>query len=174
MSQNTPKKPLSTSEYIGERLKKARESRNLTQIELGELVHLSKSEVSHLERGDRQMTPENAFRFAEVLGCSLDYLLYGERKIQDLFIHLNEQHFIACEYSNGKLFLEQIEKLSAENFKDFDDALFKDYLDHCPDDLKLDIIRKMFAYFQLNLRANDPAHANYEGLSHFLDSQRII
>ncbi|MGQ9556903.1 MAG: helix-turn-helix domain-containing protein [Desulfurispora sp.] len=62
---------------LGERLKKARESRGLTQIQLGKMVNVSDATINRYERGQRKPTPEMLSKLAEILHVSVDYLVDG-------------------------------------------------------------------------------------------------
>ena len=62
---------------FGEKLKKLRVSRNMTQDELGLIFepHLAQSTIGTYERGLRQPSLENLVRIAEYFNVSVDYLL---------------------------------------------------------------------------------------------------
>jgi len=62
---------------FGEKLKKLRVSRNMTQDELGLIFEpqLAQSTIGTYERGLRQPSLENLVRIAEYFNVSVDYLL---------------------------------------------------------------------------------------------------
>lgn len=60
---------------LGERLRKCRRARELTQAELGRLLGLSKQTVSGYEAGLRNPDPDTLQRLADIFGVSTDYLL---------------------------------------------------------------------------------------------------
>ncbi len=62
-------------ESLGERLRRVREERGLTQGELGALVHVSDATINRYEKNLRKPTPEMLRQLASVLGVSGDYLL---------------------------------------------------------------------------------------------------
>jgi transcriptional regulator with XRE-family HTH domain len=56
-------------------LKRARKRAGLTQEELGKVVNVQKSAVSKYERGEIQPSQDVLIKMADILGCSIDYLL---------------------------------------------------------------------------------------------------
>lgn len=64
-----------TSKVFQERLRKARELRQLNQVELAAKARLQPSAISHFETGTRQPSFDNLRRLADALTVSIDYLL---------------------------------------------------------------------------------------------------
>ena len=60
---------------IGERIKKARELRNITQSQLGEKLGVTGVTVMRYEKGQREPNIETIFNLAEKLNVSASYLL---------------------------------------------------------------------------------------------------
>ena len=60
---------------IGENIKRLRENRNLTQIQLGEMINVTQSMIAQLERGTRTLTIPFGMDIAKVLGCKFDELI---------------------------------------------------------------------------------------------------
>lgn len=61
---------------FGDRLRKLREEKNITQKELGLIVGLSDRVIGYYESNDRFPKEENILKkFADYFNCSLDYLL---------------------------------------------------------------------------------------------------
>ena len=58
-----------------ERIRNLREDSDLTQMELGQLLHISQRAYSHYESGDRKIPLEILVSLAEYFQCSIDYLL---------------------------------------------------------------------------------------------------
>nr|DAR06675.1 MAG TPA: helix-turn-helix domain protein [Caudoviricetes sp.] len=58
---------------IGRKLKELRNSRNLRQSELAELVGLSRPAISNIESGKRSLTLSTLKRFCEVYGIDISY-----------------------------------------------------------------------------------------------------
>lgn len=59
---------------IGERIRKARKQKGLTQPQLGDKVNVSSQVVSNWERGYTTPDSDDITRVAKVLGISTDYL----------------------------------------------------------------------------------------------------
>jgi ribosome-binding protein aMBF1 (putative translation factor) len=66
---------------MGETIRKARQSRNLTQEELGALIGVKKAQISRLERGYNNMTLSTISRVFRALGitsATLDLGIMGK------------------------------------------------------------------------------------------------
>ena len=63
---------------IGQRIKAARKSKNLTQQELGDILGVSKVSICGYENGTRIPTLENFIQLLDVLEVKPDYLLGRE------------------------------------------------------------------------------------------------
>lgn len=63
-------------DLFGERLKGLRESKNMTQNELGKTLHLSQSIIAHYEANRKQPGRQTIIRIAQFFNVSTDYL-YG-------------------------------------------------------------------------------------------------
>ena len=63
---------------IGERIKTARKNKNLTQLELGEKLGVSKVSVCGYEKGTRVPTIENFIQLLDILEVEPAYLLGRE------------------------------------------------------------------------------------------------
>ena len=66
---------------IAYRLYKARKDKHLTQHELANLCEVSRQTIYEYEKGIYIPKLDNAGKLAQVLGVTLDYLCYGEKKI---------------------------------------------------------------------------------------------
>ncbi|SMB98015.1 Helix-turn-helix [Thermanaeromonas toyohensis ToBE] len=64
---------------LGERLRKAREAKGLTQAQLGALLNVSDATINRYEKGQRSPDPEMLVKLAEALNVSTDYLLTGKQ-----------------------------------------------------------------------------------------------
>lgn len=53
---------------FGKRLKSLRLDRDLTQLELAEILDMSPNFIGMIERGERNTTVENVFKIARALG----------------------------------------------------------------------------------------------------------
>jgi len=62
-------------DIFSERLREAREMRELTQIELGSKANLPSTSIAHFEAGSRKPSFDNLRKLAEALEVKTDYLL---------------------------------------------------------------------------------------------------
>lgn len=58
-----------------ERLKELRKTNNLSQLELGKLLHMSKMAISHWEKGNSEPSIEQLKSMATIFDVSVDYLI---------------------------------------------------------------------------------------------------
>jgi len=74
---------------IGERLKRLRIQKNLTQEELGERTDLSKGYISQVERDLASPSMETFFNILQVLGCAPKDLikLVMKKLMKDINLH---------------------------------------------------------------------------------------
>lgn len=73
---------------IGNRIREARERKNLTQMKLAELVNLSTITISNIESAKVSPNLKNIIMIAKVLDVSIDFLIADENsKLNELFIH---------------------------------------------------------------------------------------
>ena len=84
---------------VGARVKAARESREVTQERLAELVDVSPQYVSDMERGVVGLSLTTLKRVCTVLGVSSDTLLFGQvpegrlTRLEELCRSLSEEQF---------------------------------------------------------------------------------
>jgi transcriptional regulator with XRE-family HTH domain len=71
------RKPAFSKKEVGERLRRLREARDTTQVELAKLLGVTQSNVSEMERGIRTVTSNLAVKLANVLRVSVDEILMG-------------------------------------------------------------------------------------------------
>ena len=60
---------------LGERIKYIRETYDLTQIELGNILDVSPSSIAHYEKNDWFIPMRNLYKMANYLNLSIDYIL---------------------------------------------------------------------------------------------------
>lgn len=105
---------------VGTRIRKIRQVTGYSQVQMADKVHVSESYITLIELGKRNASLEVLVSIAEVLGTTLDYLVFGKREVQqELYrdwAHLMEQRtpqeiqsahtlvreFFACLDSAGK------------------------------------------------------------------------
>ena len=64
----------------GDRIKKIREKKGMTQEQLAEKAKLSKGFLSDVENNKKNISSQFLLKIANALGASVDYLLLGESK----------------------------------------------------------------------------------------------
>lgn len=109
-----------TFDYIalGERIRKARKAKRLTQEQLAEACDLSTAHIGHIERGSRALSIESLITISNVLGVSTDYLLLdisnsADKNVSAIFNSLSgiDENKYNLLYSVTKILAENIEKL---------------------------------------------------------------
>jgi len=77
---------------IGERLKKARKDKKLTQEQLAEKIDVSVAFLSRVERGDVKINLSRLSQICDLLEISLSYILTG--------VGSNSKDYLSDEFSN--------------------------------------------------------------------------
>lgn len=103
---------------LGERIRKARKQKFLTQEQLAEACDLSAAHIGHIERGTRALSIESLITIANVLEVSTDYLLLdisvnADKKLTSLLNSLGnikEEKYDKL-YSIMKILSENIDEL---------------------------------------------------------------
>jgi transcriptional regulator with XRE-family HTH domain len=67
---------------LGEKIKKERINRGLTQEELAEKANLSVSFMGQIERGERKLSVDTLAKIGNTLGISFDYLLQSGQRLK--------------------------------------------------------------------------------------------
>ena len=63
---------------IGKNIKKIRTARGITQEELAEQMSITRQAISSWETGKTEPDTEAMTKMAEIFGCTLDEIIYGE------------------------------------------------------------------------------------------------
>lgn len=66
---------------VGNRIKTGREQMGLTRDEFAEMIDLSTSFFTQIERGEKLMSVQTLVKIAIKLDLSLDYLIWGDSSI---------------------------------------------------------------------------------------------
>lgn len=103
---------------LGERIRKARKQKHLTQEQLAEACDLSTAHIGHIERGTRALSIESLITISEVLNVSTDYLLLdisnsADKKLSGILNAINNVNNDKYKrlYSVVKILAENIDKL---------------------------------------------------------------
>jgi len=79
---------------IGKRIREAREKKGLTQQELGDLVDLTRTSITNIERGKQKIQIDGLYRFAYSLGVSaFDFLPNEGFPSDDIVLPGDEEKF---------------------------------------------------------------------------------
>lgn len=97
---------------VGRKIRVLRKRKNLTQLELAELVNLSESYISYLENGFKFVSVESLLCIANALDTTPDYLL-AEYLTIGRFSLLEEITVILgdCSPNECRLLLDQLKSL---------------------------------------------------------------
>lgn len=68
---------------IGNRIKERRKELNLTQLDIKAKAGISSGNISDIERGNRLPAASTLVQLAQVLECSVDYILTGTSPIKE-------------------------------------------------------------------------------------------
>jgi len=63
---------------LGEKIKRLRRNKGLTQEALAEKTNLTPSYIGQIERGERKLSVETLVQIGNILGASFDYLLQSD------------------------------------------------------------------------------------------------
>ena len=68
---------------FGDRFRKERSKKKLTQEQLGNMFHVGKSSISRYESGQQRPETDLLNNFADYFGVTVDYLLNGSKEESD-------------------------------------------------------------------------------------------
>lgn len=103
---------------LGQRIRKARKTLNMTQEQLAEKCDLSTAHIGHIERGTRALSIESLITISDVLHVSTDYLLldvsiHSDKNISGIINAVSNAESTKLDkfYSVVKILAENIDKL---------------------------------------------------------------
>lgn len=103
---------------MGNRIRKLRKNKKLTQEQLAELCDLSTAHIGHIERGTRTMSIDTLVKLAVVLNTGVDYLLFDAVTENDtpfekitIAVGEHEPENIEKFYSVVRVLADNIDKL---------------------------------------------------------------
>lgn len=96
-----------TSDFIGERLAKARKITGLTQEEVAKILQVKREMISYWENGKRTIDSVNLVRLANLYGYSLEDLLETDSDIGDLQLGFRAENLT----SDDKITVARVKKL---------------------------------------------------------------
>lgn len=104
---------------FGEKMKKARIAKKLTQEQMAEKLGVNKGTISHYEKGKTFPGEEKLVMIAKALNVSFDYLL-GDK---DMFDHLNNHEPPSKPVVKEKII--EVDKVKTESLDIVDEAIKK-------------------------------------------------
>ena len=99
---------------IGDKVKRLRDSKNLTQQELADSINLSQSTIGMIESGKKIGSPATLKKIADFFEVTVDYLLSTEDKLEMATDSMKRIHDMAQDALNDNGF-NKIDKLLKEN-----------------------------------------------------------
>ena len=93
--------------FEGERLKKLRKEKGLTQTELGDMLGIDKSTICCYEKGTRQPSLENILDFMQIFAVTADYLLGSDELIKTVE---DKKHQVKSMRTEEIKFIEELRK----------------------------------------------------------------
>jgi transcriptional regulator with XRE-family HTH domain len=102
-------------DFLGDKIRKLRQIRNISQTELGKLLGLPKQSISRIEKGSRKVTLEELDKISDYFAMPKSYLLQGEW-IEDTYEDMkskNRWNVSVPEFVDN--FLECIDKYFEES-----------------------------------------------------------
>lgn len=103
---------------VGKRIKSARESRQLTQAELGRQMETDGKYISRIENGKSLPSIDRLVQMAYVLGCSCDYIIGDMEALGDVYECQLIENYRPVWYSAGDMVI-----LANEFFQDINKIL---------------------------------------------------
>ena len=90
---------------IGDRIKKVRQQKKLTQPELGEKIQMDKSAISKIETSGRIPSLEQLVDIAAALDVRVEYLLGIDNVVDEIYgNHKIPYQFIYSNYYNKRIY----------------------------------------------------------------------
>lgn len=125
---------------IGERIKKARKSLNMTQDELAAKLYCKREVVSYYESGSRDIKTDTLVKLSKILNVSVDYLL-GISKVSTTDTKLKE----ICEYTG-------LSENAVKNLRSEDGKYQIEYVNYL---IEFGFIRGFFSDFALFVNSDN-------------------
>jgi transcriptional regulator with XRE-family HTH domain len=67
---------------IGQRIQALRMSKGIAAVELASFLNIGRNQMSRIENGRANCTLQQMFLLAQILECSVDYLMFGKKEKQ--------------------------------------------------------------------------------------------
>ena len=99
---------------IGERLKKARTDKNMTQEKLAEQLDVSIAFLSRIERGNSHINLKRLSQVCEILGVSEGYILNGASSNSENYLTAEFNDILSSVSSDKQKLIYKIAKVISE------------------------------------------------------------
>lgn len=108
---------------IGQRIQKLRIDKKIAAVDLAAVLDIQSNQMSRIENGRANCTVPQLYVISQILGCSVDYLLFGKQCLT-----------ISQEQADSIKVL--IETFTKQSFKDYNLDIIDEYLEtfHIVDD----------------------------------------
>lgn len=97
---------------LGQRIRKARRARNMTQERLAEVCALSTAHIGHIERGTRVPSLETVFRISEELSVSIDELVFDSVSDKENALSAVSRSLVGKKDSQVRTFISTVKALA--------------------------------------------------------------
>ena len=98
---------------ISKRLKEFRETKNLPQSKMAEILEITEKQYGNIERGESGLSPDKIFKLNKVLGLDPTYLITGRKNPSTLIYDITK------DCPQDKIFdLEQMIRYASNLYRD--------------------------------------------------------
>lgn len=97
---------------LGERIRKTRKAKGITQEKLGEICSLSSAHIGHIERGTRIPSLDTLYRISVELKVSIDYLLLDSADNNDTILRGISESLIGKDETKVRNFITTVKILA--------------------------------------------------------------
>ncbi len=97
---------------LGERIRKSRKAKGLSQEKLGEICSISTAHVGHIERGSRIPSLETLFKISKELDISMDYLFFDSQNDINNILRSISAQLAGKDGEKVKVFLSTVKALA--------------------------------------------------------------
>ena len=101
-------------QMLGSMVKKFRSNKEMTQAELAEIIDVSVTYISHIEKGKKHARLEILVSIAKALDVTMDCLLAGNQIKDSVLSDLEIKHFDICTSCKNNL-ISEITKVIQKN-----------------------------------------------------------
>lgn len=101
---------------FGQRIRKLRKARGLSQEKLAEMLDISVTHMSHIETANTKMSFSLIIKIAEILDVSLDYLVYDRERNENSFSQQIAELTSTCTDKEKRVIFDTV-KAMADSFE---------------------------------------------------------